>query len=241
MNSNLQNKLQQFRATPPEGAWNEIVQALDAETPSGRRLHNYEEMPSATNWQRIEDALQNSVPAKVVPFTRRFRKPMRYIAVACFIAVVLVTITLTVRRTEAGALEPTGRTTSNTIVSPANRSTSPSHLPTQPATNTTTETQSGAGPQHAKGTSPGTANSPTATSETAGVNYASLNEYEFFSDDDGNVRRISKKMAGFIHCKDGDSGCKQRLQFLRQKLATKAITTDFTGILDMLQQLQQKP
>lgn len=239
MNSNLQNKLQQFRATPPEGAWNEIAQALDAETNYGRRLHNYEESPSAANWQHIEEALQNSVPAKVVPLTTRFRKPLRYIAVACFIGVVLVTVTLTVRRTEAGALEPTGRGTANTIVSRGNGSASQSPLSTQPAANTTTETQANTPAQ--KNTEPGAANTPAATAETAGVNYASLNNYVLFNDDDGKVRRISKKMAGFIHCKDGDSGCRQRLQFLRQKLAAKAMTTDFTGILDMLQQLQQKP
>ncbi len=45
-------------------------------------------------------------------------------------------------------------------------------------------------------------------------------------------------MADFVNCKDEDTGCKQRLKELRQRMAAKAMTTDFTGVLEMLRQLQ---
>jgi hypothetical protein len=103
MNSNLQNKLQQFSAAPPDGVWDKIADALD-EGSFSQRLYQYEERPPAAAWQEVEKSLETAVPPNVVPFTTRFRRPLRYAAAACLLAVILVTITLTVRRTEAGAI-----------------------------------------------------------------------------------------------------------------------------------------
>lgn len=228
MNSNLQDKLQEFRATPPDGAWGKIADALDEQTIS-QRLSQYEENPPATAWQAIANTLTTAEPspAKVVPFTTRFRKPLRYAAIACFLAVILVTVTLTVRRTEAGAIDAG----SNTTV---------------PAGNTASTTTS---PSEQTALSPQQENSPAATTrgsnshepKSASARYASLNEYVFFRDGDGKMRKVSKKLASYVNCKEGDSNCQQHLKMLRQKMAANAMTTDFTGILDMLRQLQQKP
>ncbi|HET7898235.1 MAG TPA: hypothetical protein VFL47_11205, partial [Flavisolibacter sp.] len=105
MNSNLQNKLQQFRAAPPEGVWDKIADALDNGSDFAERLYQYEEQPPAAAWPPIEASLDEQVTAKVVPLTKRIKRPMRYAAVASLLAVLLVTITLTVRRTRAGDLE----------------------------------------------------------------------------------------------------------------------------------------
>src|SRR5689334_9566434 len=75
MESNLQNKLQEFSATPPEGVWHKIADALDAQEPFAQRLQQYEEHPPVAVWSEIEKVLDEAVPAKVVPFGVRFRKP----------------------------------------------------------------------------------------------------------------------------------------------------------------------
>jgi hypothetical protein len=251
MDSNLQNKLQQFSATPPDSVWNKIADALDTEESLSQRLYNYEENPPAAVWQKVEEGLEeNPAPAKVIPFTTRFRIPIRYTAVACFLAVVLVTITLTVKRTEAGSIEAE----SNTTV-PANHSTAANNSKEQKNTSTriasSSEQNETGADESAQQTStnisvPEKKNNAIASAETEHTGkrknvvaaYSSLNEYVFFNDGDGKLRKVSKKLASFVNCKDGDTGCKQHLQQLRQKMAAKAMTTDFTGILEMLRQLQ---
>lgn len=245
MDSNLQNKLQQFSAPPPDGVWDKIAGTLDEEAFS-QRLYQYEENPPVTAWHGIERVLAGAAhsPARVIPFTTRFRKPLRYVAVACIMAVILVTITLTVRRTEAGAIDAASNTTvpeSDPAVATNSRSVEQTAATSQQAdrkTTTQTATISSAKeietPDAATGKNRQQAFRP-------GTRYASLNEYVFFRDGDGKMRKVAKKLAGFVNCKDGDSNCQQHLQMLRQKMAANAMTTDFTGILDMLRQLQQKP
>lgn len=241
MDSNLQNKLQAFNAPPPEGVWNKIADALDAEETFPQRLYQYEEQPPAAFWGKLENALNAEIKEpKVIPINP-FKKFFRYGAVACFIAVLLVTVTLTVRRTEAGALQAG----SNTTV-PTNKLS-----PVVPETGTqqkssaeTTAAQQKDPPLAANNTNDNTvASSREIVHETKASKamLASFNEYVSFRDGDGKMRRVAKKLAGFVKCKDGDEACQQRLQLLRQTLAANATTTDFTGILEMLRGLQQKP
>jgi hypothetical protein len=245
MDSNLQNKLQQFSAAPPDGVWDKIAGALDEE-PFSQRLYQYEENPPVTAWHQIEKELAGAEhsPARVVPFTTRFRKPLRYVAVACIMAVILVTITLTVRRTEAGAIDTAGNTTvpeSNTVVETNSRSAEQTAAtPQQPNRKTTRQTTDPAKENETPGVVAANGNNKQQAFRPD-TRYASLNEYVFFRDGDGKMRKIAKKLAAYVNCKANDSNCQQRLQELRQKMAANAMTTDFTGILDMLRQLQQKP
>jgi hypothetical protein len=238
MDSNLQNKLQAFSATPPEKVWSKIADALDANQNFFHRLQQYEATPPEKVWTTIEKELaQEFQTAKVVPFTTRFRRPLRYAAVACFFAVTLVTITLTVRRTEAGALDAG----SNTTVPTSDASTRTPEVSKQK--NDVAKVPRGQTDDPTSTTKRGSDNpvrSAENTNETnpSGALVSSLNEYVLFRDGDGKTRRVSKKLAGFVKCKDGDEACKQRLQQLRQTLAAKAMNTDFTGILEMLRQLQ---
>lgn len=243
MNSNLQNKLQQFNATPPAGAWDKIADTLDAgDNFTGRLLH-YEEQPPLTAWQAVEQSLNEAAPVKTIPFTTRFRKPLRYAAVACLLAVTLVTITLTIKRTEAGALGagsrtivPTPASSGGTVkkmaAAPGSKAI-PGVAPTETTIATGQKKDSGSPAKGLAETAASLAGAPANTPR-----YASLKDYVFFQDGDGQVRKISRKMSGFINCEDNDSNCKRRLQRLRQKMAANAMTTDFTGILDMLRQLQ---
>lgn len=246
MDRHLQHKLQQFSAAPPDGAWQKISNALDAGESVGQRLLEYEEMPPAAAWLKIEKSLDEAVPAKVVPFTNRFRKPLRYAAVASFLAVVLVTITLTVERTEAGALDPENTITVKTnaaTTSPAMESDNLKNPSAEAVTNnqqeqqTATTNNSDVAEMEKQNPATITAANNRKTNK-AGPIYSSLNKYVFFSDGDGRTRKVSKKLASYVNCKENDLQCKQRLKELRQRMAASAMTTDFTGVLDLLRQLQ---
>lgn len=242
MKSNLQNKLQQFRAEPPQGVWDRIADSLHHEAAYAQRLHAYEEQPPASSWQKIEEGLtEKSTPASVVPFSNRFRRPIRYAAVASIIAVALVTITLTFRRTRAGELEAGSHSTVT-----ANEAIVTTTAPKQNTFVDRPEKQTASTEKNIFSA----ANNPAATEKAQDIfpssskkkkAIAASTRYLFYNDDDGNVVKVSKKLASLVNCKDGDIDCKQRLQELRQKLAANAMTTDFTGILEMLRQLQQKP
>jgi hypothetical protein len=243
MDSSLQQKLQQFSATPPEGAWNKIVDALDVESDYVSRLSQYEAEPPAHIWETVEANLQQeAAPAKVIPFSTRFRRPMRYAAVACFITVILMMVTLTVKRTEAGAIDAGSETTV-----PTTKQTASNKLP-----NSKSNTSSRAVATAEQQKSSNTQTPPQPKREDNGVVasknepitrsikpiYSSVNEYVMFSDGDGKLRKVSKKLLNFVTCKDNDLECKKRLQQLRQKMAASVITTDFTGLVESLRQLQ---
>jgi len=67
----------------------------------------------------------------------------------------------------------------------------------------------------------------------------SNDKYMIYSDGDGNAIRLPKKIYSAFACQTNDFICKQRLQKLRQKFAASAVTTDFTGILQILKSLQE--
>lgn len=233
MESNLQNKLQEFTAEPPKGVWEKIANVLDEHQPFAQRLLQYEEPPPAASWNKIEKDLAASVPAKVVPFTVRFKRPLRYAAAACFLAVILVTITLTVRRTEAGAIDPG----SNTTV-PTNMASAPSGQKSNTAQAIASSERNKAKNNTDRSTTDSTISSADDKAPGQNLIYSSLNEYVFFNDGDGKRRRVSKKLVNLVRCGDSDVACQQRLKQLRQRLAANAMTTDFTGILEMMRQLQ---
>jgi negative regulator of sigma E activity len=247
MERHFQDKLQQFSATPPEGVWNKIADALDAEENFSQRLYQFEEQPPAAAWIAIEKNLEEAAPAKLIPFSTRFRKPLRLAAVASVLAAVLITVTLTVKRTEAGAIDAGSNTTVPTAkTSPAatnqpNPETSipptPEATVEQPAKESRNQSNMARSGQQKQETEKVVISTKGNTGKP-GVIYSSLNEYVMFKDGDGKQRKVSKKMADFVNCKDDDLPCKQRLKQLRQKMAARAMTTDFMGILDMLRQLQ---
>ncbi len=241
MDRHLQHKLEEFSTPPPPGAWAKIADTLDADSGYAGRLLQYEAQPPAPVWQHIEATLNNEhTPAKIVPFRTRFRRPMRYAAVACLLAAVLVTVTLTVKRTEAGAIEAGSQTTvpsreqaiSNTSALPKENSRSPVVVPAGTDRNGGTPLS----PPAEKESS--TASVPALSDVGAAPAFAANDDYVVFSDGDGRTRKVSKKLAGMVNCKDDDLPCKQQLQQLRQKMAASIMTTDFAGLVESLRKLQ---
>lgn len=98
MSSDLQNKLSRFEATPPTGVWDKIADVLDAEQAFSKRLYDYQETPQTDVWKKIESLLEAPVPAKVVPFTTSYRRPIQYISAAGIIAAILVSAALLMKK-----------------------------------------------------------------------------------------------------------------------------------------------
>lgn len=245
MERNLQNKLQQFSATPPERVWEKIADAMNENAAFAEKLYQYKEQPPASAWDAIEQNLSQATPAPVVPFTTRFRKPLRYAAVASFLAVMLVVISLSMKKTEAGALQQGSETTvpaqdkEDLIRQTATEAAS---LPAATEKEKTREVAA----THKKNNSAPTTNQnrPLATTRRTRPTVAGASvlpaakQYVTFADGEGRIRKVSQKMEAVVRCAENDLRCKQRLQNLRRKMASTVVPSDFTGVLEMLRHLQ---
>lgn len=67
---------------------------------------------------------------------------------------------------------------------------------------------------------------------------SSLNDFMIYSDEDGNAMKLPKKLFSLVNCPNGDDSCKERILNMQQKLSSASIASGFTGILEMLRQLQ---
>jgi hypothetical protein len=257
MNSNLQNKLSRFEATPPGEVWDKIAEALDNENAFAQRLYNYREIPKTNIWEKIESSIEEVAPAKVVPFTTRYRKPIKYIAAAGILAVILVSATLLMKRTEAGSVETSQNETipakDAVIQKPAAAPTINSNNRIETAAivqNNIQRNVSEAGskqkrflsfirPQNIFRAIVLSGNFvPADVEQNELFSFSKLNDYMVYSDGDGNAMKVPKKLFTLVNCADGDGSCRERILSMQQKLSSASIPADFTGVLEMLRQLQ---
>lgn len=260
MNSNLQNKLSGFEATPPAGVWDKIAGALDAEQTFPQKLYHYKEQPGANAWTRIASALEQdtSSPGKVVPFTTRHKKPIRYVAAATVLAVALFTGSLFMKKGETAPVETAQQTVvpiQKQIVVEPTRNVATQHTSTLIPTIAAVPT--GNGDVHTQPKSryrrilnfispQNIVNSvavsglfiPEEVDKEAMFDHASLNNYMVYSDGNGNAMKLPKKLFSLVNCPDGDGSCRERIHQLQQKLSANTTNADFAGIMEMLRQLQ---
>lgn len=260
MSSQLQDKLLHYEVSPPEGVWNKIAASLDQNfsLTLSEKLYQYEEEPSTKIWQNISLQLDSPVfdtpvseKNKVVPFYVRYRRPLKYSgAVAIFIFVAVLTSLFISKKTES---ELTSQETanSNTVKKDSSKSSD-----TLKESNTPTQSIEKNKPQHliakAKISSirqEQIQSSVSSAFESFLPQQAEKNEiinssvtsdkYMIYSDGDGNVVRLPKKIFNAFACPTEDVICKQKLQLLKEKFAASAMTTDFTGLLQILKSLQE--
>jgi hypothetical protein len=261
MDNQLKNKLTRFEAPPPEGAWQKIVERLEEDQHYAARLYNYTQNPPGALWAKIEAGLDaEKKAAKVIPFTTRFRTPIRYTAEASVIAVILISATLLFKRTEAGAIQAgsdeTVPTSPQVVVTPAIRKnnfgpvdSSLTVVPTY-ATETEVENSSRFKQRLLQLIQPQTIAASLAISgrfipkkaTTKPVcNNEILQNYMVCSNGKGMAIRVPKKLFSLVQCDDNDPSCEQRIKTLQQKMATASVSADFGGVVEMLRQVGQKP
>jgi hypothetical protein len=255
MSRNLQKKLSQFEAAPPQDAWAKIADALDNDLTYSQRLYRYETEPPVEAWAAIESSLgEKTASAIVVPFTVRYKTPLRYIAAASIIAATLVFVNLSFHHTAAGslaskselshpiqhAIQRESNDTQFTETDPQ-ETASAQRAAEQDRVNLTSAKRTLAyiRPQSILPTfSLRKAFIPKQAKEKVLFDKASVDNFMVFSDGDGNVMKLPKKLFSLVCCKDGDGSCQVRLQRLRQTLSANMASADFAGMLDMLRQLQ---
>ncbi|MDQ6609446.1 MAG: hypothetical protein M3Y85_06470 [Bacteroidota bacterium] len=263
MDNGLKNKLTRFEETPPAGAWDKIVSALDTPETFAQKLYHYTATPPPNTWDTIILQLnKDQQPAKVIPFITRFKKPIRYVAAASIIGVILIAASLLMKRTEAGAIQPGSTATvptqkTLTIKNGKEQITSNNKIkqPVPPEETTKLNLQSENNlsvkertphkrllgfikPQNISAFSLAGGFVPLVVNKKALFDFSSSDNFMVYSDGNGNAMKLSKKLFSLVHCQDEDGSCKERIHQLRQKLSSAAISADFTGILEMLRQLQ---
>lgn len=255
MSSQLQHKLLRYEVQPPDGVWNKIAASLDENVSFtlSKKLDQYKEEPSRSVWQNISSQLDHSVfeKAKVVPFYVRYRKPLKYSgAVAIFIFLAVLTSLFVSRKTESD-LPPRGIANVNTTkkntskpseISKGNNTVAQSTEKNKPEHRITKSKASGVRQEelHNPAFLPFENFFPQQAERNKIISSSvSSDKYMIYSDGNGNVVRLPKKIFNAFACPADDVICKQRLRQLKEKFAASAMTTDFTGLLQILKSLQE--
>jgi hypothetical protein len=247
MSSDLQNKLFHYEATPPEKVWEELAAALDSGIDHAftRRLQAFETAPPPSVWNKIEKQLSQPVQqTPAVPFFTRYRRPLKIVGAAAailFLAVV-TSLLLVSKKTISETPMEAAR-----VVQPPATSDSPVVEKEKPAV-ITSLAAAGTGikdPIRIKAKTVTQkaviASRYTSPAETVQpINYHSYSDkYMMYSDGNGHSVRLPKKIYDFFVCPEHDLPCRDRLKGLQQKIAASALSPGFTGMLDMIQNLQE--
>jgi hypothetical protein len=248
MSSNLQNKLFHYEATPPEKVWDEVAAALDSGIDHAftRRLQEFEATPPPSAWTRIEKQLsQTDRDTPVIPFFKKYRRPLKIVGAAAailFLAVITSLLLVSKKSVSETPMEAAR------VDKPPVAGDSPIIEKEKPEVVTTLATVAGTVSKEPIRTKAKAATQKavmasryTSSAETVQpINYHSYSDkYMMYSDGNGHSVRLPKKIYDFFVCPEHDLPCRDRLKGLQQKIAASALSPGFTGMLDMIQNLQE--
>lgn len=252
MSNELQNKFLHYEVQPPEGVWDKIAASLDDTIPLSisKKLYQFEANPPASSWQNIAAELNNTIKekAKVVPFFTRYRRPLKYSgAVAAFIFLAVITSLFISKKTESEI--PVDRIVNNHVSarkdstknnSKENNSVS-QIIERNNSEQVVVKSKTSKAQFNDNEHSTSLNENPSEETEQVHAIAASYNsdKYMIYTDGNGNDVRLPKKIFSAFACPANNADCKERLQKLREKFAESAMTTDFTGLLQILKSLQE--
>jgi len=253
MSSNLRNKLSAYEANPPERVWENIASALDHQKPGSysKRLLAYEVSPPPGIWSKIQSRINQleKYDPGVIPFYRKYSKPLKYSGVAAIIITFGIIGSLliskkTVSEVPANQTVLQAQPASNDFKAPEDvpinkRFTVNSGISMRPGIlqeRIARQIQSATGNtmallEHV---------APKFAQRNQAINFSTPSDaYMIYSDADGHAVRLPKKMFDVFVCPNDQLTCRQRLQKLQEKIASSSVTSDFTGMLEMLNNLQE--
>lgn len=259
MNNAFRNKLISYKQEPPSATWEKIADALDSGVANAfsEKLYQYATKPPEDIWQKIELQLPlQEAPAPVIPFYKRYQKPMQFVGAAAAVFIMLFFGNLLTGNKSAPEQLPTSEkkmiTPSMTIqdMSPASPKNFAKPVNTDIALFKKIKTGSSFSGKifHLKSAPVVTANTFTRTvygfpeNATRNTNTASDGrdeKYMIYIDEEGNAYKLPKKLYNSLVCPTNDPNCKDHLNELRQKLSEAAASSDFTGLLDMLNNVKE--
>ncbi|MGZ3839135.1 MAG: hypothetical protein ACXVBI_11235 [Flavisolibacter sp.] len=256
MSEPLRNKLLDYAAPPPEKVWENLADALGTDASGfGTRMYQFEASPSPAVWKAIQDRLSPLVDLRQQP---RRRRAWRYAAAAAVLAVLVFSATLFPGKrihpsmATPSALLPTQpvRSASRRLLrneisasaslsleeTPENRSHAVASV-TGPRRNTLSRLLPR--PPLEELVHTGNFLPECATEKQTISNEEPVEKYMVYSDEQGHVMRLPKKLFDFISCVRENAFCQQQLKALQEKLAVTDFSNDFTGVLDLLNHLKE--
>jgi hypothetical protein len=260
MSSELQHKLLHYEVAPPEQVWDKIAASLDQDIPFtvSERLLQFQQTPPPSAWTAISKQLDHPQRhAVVLPFFKRYRRPLKYAGATAAMVVLAVLVSLMVSKKTESEVSIQGQTKV-----PASRpqQTNDTAPPQQPEEINTLMARAGK-PAKSQGISfyrgavmlepmnmisevahmeqffPGLA-APTHALPSRDLS-SKYDNYMVYSDDEGHAVRLPKKMYDAIACPNDDLICKQRIKYLQQQVSSAAVTADFTGLLEILNNMKE--
>jgi len=253
MSSNLRDKLSAYETNPPDRVWEEISASLDHQKPGTfvQRLLEYEVSPPSTLWSKIQSGLikLEKFGPGVVPFYKKYRTHLRYTGVAAILITFGIISSLLISKKTVSEV-PSNQTVHQAPPSQKEinaRETVPGNkhgsgiasLSMRPgilqerisrqlhmATDNTMAFLEHVAPKYVQ---------PKQT-----INFSLPSEaYMIYSDGEGNAVRLPKRLYDAFVCPDDKITCRQRLKKLQEKIASSSITSDLTGMLETLNNLQE--
>lgn len=257
MSTSIQNKLLQYAPQPPEKVWDAIVTVLDANTSVyAEKLYVFEEEPSPQVWDKIHKQLDPPQPARTAPVFRQYKKLASY-SVAAILLLAIVTTVLVI------ATKPVSPRMANRPAAQNQQAMADSNVSSSPRATESSGLLVTAGPNKIASSKnsirdkknllsrlrPQTSLGSVMIAKTFIPQKAEtrqtirsdipLEKYMVYSDGDGNAMRLPKKLFDFISCAKEDIGCRQEMQQWQQQFAAAVLTTDFTGVLEILKTLKE--
>jgi hypothetical protein len=256
MEQNFQDRLKNFQFPPPDGAWNRIEDVLEAqrEKKLARKLFYFEVMPPTQVWQKLSFRIgkdkSTGTPKKPI------KKYLVYASIAASIILSIVSVNLMTGNNST-------ETEESLITKP--KLEKPSSEQTNPKPNTITvidnsrnliaavhPTVKKNGSQHKFSLKNieehliGSTSSlqkfiPESASRNQEISYEDgLDKYMIYASNDGNAVRLPKKMYDNIACPSNDPSCREKIKLLQQKMAQGSFASDFTGVLDLLSNMDDR-
>ena len=264
MDNQIQKKLFNYEAKPRNTIWNDIESALDdQQTETARKLYNYHQQPALKNWDKIIAALDNHKETSVIPFYKRYHQFIKKAGAVAAIAVLILSVTLLFNQkaantniTEQIPAKNNNLNNNNnlqsTIQTNSVAQTNLNNIQVEKENSVFRNTYASAKnaflkfkaqklKQHVE--KPYINASLLSGAKTSLVNANVLDKYMVITAEDGKAIKLPKKLYDKLSCADNyidyEKACKEALATLQQKIATQISATDFTGLIDMLQNLQE--
>lgn len=245
MSNELQQKMYNYDVQPPVESWNRIVAALAEEGSLAERLKNFEAFPPATAWNKIEAEL-GTEETKVISLKRK--NALRYIAAAVVFALIVFSGTFLLENNKNNdTVSQSNATNKNTAVTSSERL----NTPYSTTANQNDLIHHSADRQIAYTKPKRIAVSkfiarlqqitaPEKVEPQRKISFDNtVDRYMVYSDGDGNAMRLPKKLYDAISCVQFDISCKDKMQSMQQKIANASFTSDFTAVLEMLNNLKE--
>lgn len=253
MSEQLQERLYNYHAQPPDKAWDKIVSVLDVESEKSlsEKLINYRATPPAFVWDNIVASFEDA-QATVVPFGKRLLKPLKYVSAAASLVAVAMIVSLLLNKKSVADTVVLPKSEQNTIplTSPSIVQKDSTVVAKKSFVNATLSKAPSANNKNKNSrrwllqTYTSRSNKEFANRVVKNNypirNIEHLDRYIIFSKASGEAFRLSKKLFDLFACNDED--CKENIQAIQEKMADPSITAagDFPAVLAMLQNIKNE-